>query len=265
MEVEEPTVSQSQAVKKSAPMSKGQKLKRKREEQIQQESSNFDAQICEYLHSKVKGTEIKLEPDKTLTLFLNQDNDWKLLKQFSKMKIPRVSSIILHNAPLTKKHFIKFVVNSVPIAMKRLHITGAPHRLETEYSNLLVHPKMATANSLSLNCFKSLNDKQLKRLFKTNRHKESLAINSSTFSLSEESDFSDCFRDATLQRLNFCFSKMDGDNDFNSEVHCLDSLVCALSKSPDLHRSIEEIFISSVNSSHKLNKETLNKYGFEFE
>ncbi|CAI2359666.1 unnamed protein product [Moneuplotes crassus] len=265
MEVDPQTNSQGQAVKLSAPMIDEQKQNRKREEQIQQESSNFDAQICEYLYSKMEGTEIKLESDTTLVLFLDQDNDWKLLKQFSKMKIPRVSSIILHHAPLTKKHFIKFVVNSVPIAMESLHVTGVPNELETKYSSLLVHPKMATANSLSLNCFKNLNEKQLKRLFKTNRHKEYLAISSSTFSLSEEPDFSDCFREATLQRLNLYFSKMDRDNGSNSETHDLDSMVCALSKSPDLHRSIERIFIGSANSSYKLNEETLAKYGFEFE
>ncbi|CAI2386607.1 unnamed protein product [Moneuplotes crassus] len=262
MESHEQRVTQSRSVDSQEPTNKETTEKRRKGDQIEQESAEINAQLYQSIYLKMWKYEPEPSKRTGMSLSLDRYRDLKLTQVISKVKIPVMSSLGLIQADFENKHFRNFVAKSTPIATKSLCIYRMRREKKLRNLNLLFNCLITTPKMILIHQLRNISLKQLKRLFASCKHSDSLRFVHCTFSLPSDLDFSDCFRGTTLMQLNFNSCTMVNQNDTDEKFHELESLISGLAKSPDLKKSLELVKIHSSRHSSKLCELTLAKYGF---
>ncbi|CAI2387195.1 unnamed protein product [Moneuplotes crassus] len=237
---------------------------KKREKQIQKDSARIDTQICVNLYLNIKKFRRGFQPIWDLYFEVNLSRYCKILKQLSRFVMPPESKFSFCNQPLAGCHVKEFLSKSIPPRIQEICATSSRFDKSPSYFNLILRACMYTIADASLDGFKNLNMKQLKRMFSANKHTKSLTIFNCSLRLPACPDFSDCFRGTTLSELKLCYIKVESRNEEEEHLHELDGLISGLSKSPDLHKSIKIIQIFPSGTFKEQSNQTLVKYGFPF-
>ncbi|CAI2385947.1 unnamed protein product [Moneuplotes crassus] len=237
---------------------------KKREEQIQKDSTEINTQIYANLHLNIKKLSPIFQPDHHLRFNLDCSSDRQMLKQLSRFVVSPKSKISFLYSLHTNSHLKEFFSKSIPPKIKEINASSIKFDKSPSYFNLVLRAIMHTTASVKVNSFRNLNMKQLKRLFSANKHTKSLAMFNCSLRLPACPDFSDCFRGTTLSELRLYYVKMTNCDESDTNLHKLDRLISGLSKSPDLHRSIKRIEIFAIKTTKEQNDQALLKYGFPY-
>ncbi|CAI2359407.1 unnamed protein product [Moneuplotes crassus] len=262
MESQEPTRTQTSSIDSQDQMSKELAGIRRAEEQIEQESKEINTQLFEVVYyGMVRGKYKRGAPTK-MDIFPDEYRDSKFIQAIPKIKMPAMDSINLVYSNFGNKHFRNFVAKSTPTATRRFHIIEMKGMKNLRHFNILLGPSVGKSKKLLFQHLLNISEKQLKRLFISSKHCNTLGILGSTFSLPSDADFSECFRGTTLKNLTF--SILDDSNQDNEDesLNKLESIVSGLAKSPDLKQSLESMTIISAAHSSEVCGELLAKYGF---
>ncbi|CAI2363345.1 unnamed protein product [Moneuplotes crassus] len=235
------------------------------EEHIQEKSNKFGTQIYINLYLNIEKLNRKVQPSWNLLFIVNKSKDCQLLKQLSRFVMPPESKASFYNKSLAGCRMKEFLSKSIPTRIQQINVSMNNYEKSPRFFNLILRASMLTTASIKLICFKNLKIKQLKRVFSAAKHTKSLGISFSTLCLPACLDFSDCFRGTTLSQLKLHYIKVKNRDKTDRNLHELDGLISGLSKSSDLHKSIQSIDILAYNTFGKEDNELLTKYGFPVE
>ncbi|CAI2384991.1 unnamed protein product [Moneuplotes crassus] len=241
------------------------KQRRKREEQIQGESTDINTRICANLLCNIMKLRLNVRPSWNLYFDANLSKDQKVIKQLSRFVMPTNSTVSFCNQSLTNFNMKEFLSKSISARIKEISVSRNKFDKSTLHFNLVLRTSMLTTSNFYCNCLGNLNMKQLKRLFSAAKHTKSLTISHSTLCLPACPDFSDCFRGTTLSQLKLNDIKVENRDKTNRNLHELDGLISGLSKSSDLHKSIKRVRIFNSETSQQQNDQIVTEYGFPFE
>ncbi|CAI2366431.1 unnamed protein product [Moneuplotes crassus] len=248
-------------MKRGYPRSNEVVERRRTEEQIEQESFEINAQVFKHVSFKMLKKKYTSYAPIRLNLDLNVYRDSKTIQAISKIKIPVIPCIKFDHIDFGNKYFRNFVARSPPTAIKGFLAVYMYGVKNTRYFNTLLSPSINKSRRFFINDFESINLKQLKRLFVSSKHCDSLKISDCTFSLPSDLDFSDCFRGTTLKTLELGIAKYVNPHENDKKLHQIGTVVSGLTKSSDLKKRPNLVSIQSEVHTTEVYEKILTKYG----
>ena len=215
------------------------------------------------IYKEISGKSENIDTEFNLALNLEIEQDMSLLKALSKIKIPKINSLLLSYVPEDWDECKEFIENAIEEINEFYFNDEWETNIESgQYIDSLRKVAQKTKRLFSV-CCTSFTQTYFEMLISFSKHIEEIWLKGNTLSFDNEWNFGENMEGWKILHLDLSWSGDETKNDKNAKLKDFENLVKGIANCSQLRASLMTIWIKDWGYSTKEAQSILDKYGLD--